>query len=85
MRYNCTAAHNQIFFSKSEITVLTKKFPQKGAFFLSAGIFYFGFILFKVSNTGLKDLQILLSVDVDCYAVVAALCVCHLTKDTAVR
>lgn len=41
--------------------------------------------LFEVLNTGLKDLNILLSIDVDCNAIVAALAVCHLTKDTSIR
>ena len=41
--------------------------------------------LFEVLNTRLKDLNILLSIDVDCNAIVAALAVCHLTKDTSIR
>ena len=41
--------------------------------------------LFEVLNTRLKDLNILLSMDVDCNAIVATLAVCHLTKDTSIR
>ena len=42
-------------------------------------------VLFEVLNTGLKDLNILLSIDVDCNAIVATLAMCHLTENTSIR
>lgn len=40
--------------------------------------------LFKVLHATLKDLHILLAVDVDCDCIAAALRVCHLAKDSSV-
>ena len=42
-------------------------------------------ILFKVSNSGFKDLHILLAKDIDRNGISSSLCMSHLTKHTSVR
>ena len=42
-------------------------------------------LLFKIFHTGFKDLQILLSVDIDCYRITAAFGMCHLSKYSSIR
>ena len=39
---------------------------------------------FEVSHTALEDAKVLLSEDVDCYPVAAALCVSHLAEASAI-
>ena len=43
------------------------------------------FFLFKISNTGFEDLDILFSVDVHGYGIAAAFAVSHLSEYTTIR